>query len=385
MSVAPAASVNAAPASRATRIVFLDQTAEIAGAQTVLLEMLTLALESGFEVALAIPLGGALEARVRKQFGTRVALHALSLPAVSSGRKTPRDLWRIGAAAARTPLPGVVREAEIVHVNGPRLYAAWWWANRRTQTPTLYHVHLAHAPLERWFIRQVLLRQSSARVVANSPSVWQGLGGAAEPRLALVGNALPRGFHALGFEDRWGELPLRCVTIGALSRAKGQDQVLAAARALPEVEFHLAGPDGAGERTYADALRRDAPSNVRFHGAVSDVRSWISRVGAHCVVVPSLRPESFGLVAVEGMACSALALVAARGGLQEIAAATQALTFTRSDDLVALLRDLLRRGASVGRELARAQYDAVNARYAPLAFESAVAALWEAAAPRGHR
>jgi glycosyltransferase involved in cell wall biosynthesis len=370
---------------RPPRVVFLDQRADVAGAQVVLLELLAVSVEAGWETALAIPTGGALEGRVRARFGEGVTVHPLTVPRVTSGRKTPRDLWRIGAAAASARLPRVVRSADLVHVNGPRLYPAWWWANRRLRIPTVYHVHLAHAPLERWFIRAALLRDPRARVVANSGFVHEGLGGsgagdgagAGAGRLVLVGNALPRAMHALGFEDRWRGEPLRCAVIGALMPEKGHRVVLEAARALPEVEFHLAGPDVAGHRDYADALRREAPVNVRFHGGIHDIRAWIQAVRAQCAAVPSLRGESFGLAAVESMACSCLTLVADRGALPEIAAATGARLFRDAAGLAEQLRHVAANGDDRSRAEARAQYERVNAHYAPDRFAAQMRALYE--------
>jgi glycosyltransferase involved in cell wall biosynthesis len=84
------------------------------------------------------------------------------------------------------------------------------------------------------------------------------------------------------------------VCVGRLSRQKGQDVLLAAARGLDaDVWLVGEGPDEA-------ALRAAAPPNVSFAGRRDDVAAWYA--AADVVAVPS-RWEGMALAALEALAC----------------------------------------------------------------------------------
>ena len=78
----------------------LDQWGHFGGAQRVALEVLALWRDWGWAIDAAFPLGGAFEAAVRRELDDAVQLHDLRLPALTTGRKTLRDAWRLWRAGA---------------------------------------------------------------------------------------------------------------------------------------------------------------------------------------------------------------------------------------------------------------------------------------------
>jgi glycosyltransferase involved in cell wall biosynthesis len=353
----------------ARRVLFLDQWGHIGGAQVVLLELLALALEEGDEVHVGIPLGGALEARVRARFGERVTLHPMQAPRATSGRKSLADLWRLARAVRTTRFPSVAAGMDLVHVNGPRLYGAWRRANREWQRPTIYHVHLNHSALERMYIRRVIAADPHGVIVASSVEVARGLGRhAGTRRVALVQNAVPRAAAAAAFVDRWSETAgLRWAVIGALSPLKGQDLAVKAARLAPETELFVVGDSPAEHDAWAAALRASAPANVRFVGAVENVPEFLAHEGVQIVAITSRRAESFSLAAVEGMSSSCATLFLESAGMQAVCEATEAPRLADASALAAELKRL-RGDAAAGLAMATLQYARVHERYGPSRF-----------------
>jgi glycosyltransferase involved in cell wall biosynthesis len=83
-------------------------------------------------------------------------------------------------------------------------------------------------------------------------------------------------------------------------------------------------------------------NKVLFTGYRPDIPNVMS--GLDVLVVPSIRPEPFGLVAIEAMACSKPVIAAAHGGLAEIVIDhSTGLTFVPGDvhSLIAAIRFLL--------------------------------------------
>jgi glycosyltransferase involved in cell wall biosynthesis len=379
----------------ARRVLFLDQWDYIGGAQVVLLELLALALEDGHEVHLGIPLGGPLEERVRALFGDRVRLHAMEAPRATSGRKSLADLWRLARSVRSTRFPAIAAHADLVHVNGPRLYGAWRQANRGWQRPTIYHVHLNHSVLERAYIRRVIAADPLGVVVASSVEVARGLAwrGGARP-VALVQNGVPRAAAVAPFVDRWSadaseasasagasgasgaSGALRWAVVGALSPLKGQDVAVEAARRLPETELLLIGAVPADHQEWAAALRSSAPPNVRFVGEVASVPETLAQKGVQVVAITSRRAESFSLAAVEGMASSCATVFLTAAGMEEVCVVTEAPRVEGGEGLVVELRRL-RAEPAKGLSMATMQYARVHERYGPSRFAHEMRAVMQ--------
>jgi glycosyltransferase involved in cell wall biosynthesis len=98
--------------------------------------------------------------------------------------------------------------------------------------------------------------------------------------------------------------------MGAFTREKGQDVVVEAARALPNIRFVLAG-----EGALLEDLKQSAPKNVSFLGFVTDQAAFFA--GIDLFVMPS-RSEAWGLAALEAMAHGVPVIASNIQGLAEI-------------------------------------------------------------------
>jgi glycosyltransferase involved in cell wall biosynthesis len=98
------------------------------------------------------------------------------------------------------------------------------------------------------------------------------------------------------------------------------------------VELRIVG-SGSGERRLRELARG---MRVHFGGFVGDEALWELMRGARVVVVPSLWPEAFGLVALEAMSVGTPVIVSDRGALPEIVGPSGAGTVVRAGDARAL-------------------------------------------------
>lgn len=105
------------------------------------------------------------------------------------------------------------------------------------------------------------------------------------PRLAardvLVAHDGVRAAHRVEPQLRVNE-PLRAVYCGSFHPGKGVETLLAAAALVPEVAFDVIG----GEPVQIDALRAQAPANVRFLGALPHAHSQRLLPGCDIALAP---------------------------------------------------------------------------------------------------
>lgn len=336
------------------RVLLVDQYRDVGGAQTVLLQVLGCLVSRGFAVAAAIPGGGGLEKAIRARFGDGIEQISIPELALTPRNKTARDGVRLARySAGLLRLVPTLRRFDYVYVHGPRLFPAFAGLSSLASARYVYHVHLEHSGIEKTIIRALLRHPRTHAVIAPSEFVLRGLGsGANGTRLRLVENALSKRMTTLPFVDRWRDAErLELVTVGRLIPEKGQDLVLDLAANCGRHRFHLIGGADPTRPEYASALRRRATPNVVFHGQVADVVSTIDEIGAHVSLVPSRRDESFGLAAIEGMACSCLTVTSGRGGLGDIARRTGAWTARSAEEWRAAIERI---EASPPEEMARA-------------------------------
>jgi D-inositol-3-phosphate glycosyltransferase len=108
--------------------------------------------------------------------------------------------------------------------------------------------------------------------------------------------------------------------VGRLEKLKGVDILIDAVAQLDERDFTLVivgGDEGAGELKddlRAQAMAAGIAGNVRFEGPVAHDQLPAYYIAANVCVVPSYY-ESFGLVAVEAMACGTPVVASRVGGL----------------------------------------------------------------------
>jgi glycosyltransferase involved in cell wall biosynthesis len=150
------------------------------------------------------------------------------------------------------------------------------------------------------------------------------------------------------------------VFVGRLSREKGVDTLVDAARLLPHIAFTVigGGPDEA-------RLRAAAPANVMFAGALPNDAARAQMARASALVMPSIWYEGFPMTVLEAFAAGTPVIAARIGSLPEIVAdGVAGLLFTPGDpsSLAAAIAQLLsdpaamRRMGEAGQERAVALY-----------------------------
>jgi glycosyltransferase involved in cell wall biosynthesis len=135
----------------------------------------------------------------------------------------------------------------------------------------------------------------------------------------------------------------------------------------------------AGEpRFVAERERREVEAALAPVAALVDRPGWIepgdlfSRIDL--LVVPSVQPESFGLVVTEAMSAGVPVVVSDAGALPEVVGPSIDATFRAGDPraLAELIRARKKRGLSESRESDRARW---NDSYSPSSGKSAIDGL----------
>jgi glycosyltransferase involved in cell wall biosynthesis len=345
------------------RISFFDQYPYIGGGQTVLLELVAQAVTAGFDVAVFAPGGGALEHEVKRY--PDVVFKRTPVPDVTHGRKSAMDIFKVVLSNFRIFLANWnwIRGGAI-YINGGRLFFLGGLAVLTGSGKVFFHLHIAPGSLECHLLKFLTRFASLRAVLVNSDYIAKIYSSrAGEAKMYLVENELPTRYCGLPFREPSNENGLTAVVSGTIRPEKGQHLIFDLAKQLPWARFILVGRVGEGAESWFASLVKDAPPNLTVHPASDDVIGFIRDCGANVSIVPSQWDEPFGLVAIEGMACSCVTLVSPRGGLESIARRTGAITF----DSVAALAETMRRLASIPREefagIARAQFDATKAHF----------------------
>jgi glycosyltransferase involved in cell wall biosynthesis len=174
----------------------------------------------------------------------------------------------------------------------------------------------ARSPWRRAIVHRILNR--SSRIIAVSAYTHQAVlnNYNIDPRvLILIHNAIDTGFFTLtDSADREQSVLTVACPGGWQIRVKRLDILQAVAERMPEVQFRVVGrvTDNVGRR-----FVEHAPKNVQFTGELSqgELREHYRRAAAY--FQPS-RLESFGVAAVEAMACGCVPVVSPYGALPEV-------------------------------------------------------------------
>ena len=195
-----------------------------------------------------------------------------------------------------------------------------------TRTPHLWHVHehIGDEPRSYRMLIRLMVTLFPGRIVANSRSVARALVGASQNRLArtrVVENSVDPSIQPVSRSRRGGEDPVVIGVVGRLSPRKGTAEAIEAARLLAKrgVRFRMrfAGDIPPGRQDLMDEYRRQVESaglgtHVEFVGQVADIRVELERLDL--LLLPSQRPEPFGLVVIEGMAAGLPVVATLNGG-----------------------------------------------------------------------
>ncbi|MBN9551052.1 MAG: glycosyltransferase family 4 protein [Alphaproteobacteria bacterium] len=213
-----------------------------------------------------------------------------------------------------------IQESDLTYVSTSVVFD-FLCAARLNRKPVIVHVH----ELPQGKVLQVLrglVAWSGAHVIFNSKATQKAFGLERRPGLALANGCSPPVSQVQSNYD--GTRPLRVLMIGRINRWKGQPLLIDAVREVVRenrgVEVRIVG--GTFE---SPALRDLLVKQIEDHD-LSDtitVEDFLEDTSplyhwSDVVVVPSLAPEPFGLVAIEAMAHGRPVIAAAHGGLLEI-------------------------------------------------------------------
>jgi glycosyltransferase involved in cell wall biosynthesis len=340
------------------RIVFLNPSGELGGAETALLEMLAALREArpAWTLGVVASAPGPLLDRAA-ELGAEVAALTFPRQLASLGEWGQRGSLaaraRLAAAACGAALPTigyasrlhrhlVTWRPDIVHTNGLKMHLLGSRC-RPGGVPVLWHMH--DYPDSRPLTAVLLHAQAHrcAQVVANSESVARAAHELLGPqsRVRVVYNAVDLDrFQPEGASidlDALAGLPpleaggLRVGLVATFARWKGHDVFLKALSALrapvPVRGYVIGGPiyETASSQFSSEELRHLATScglrggSIGFTGRVADVPAAMRSLDV--VVHASTDPEPFGLVIAEAMACGRPIVVSRAGGAEEIAQA----------------------------------------------------------------
>ncbi len=326
-----------------TRVLFVDQTAQLGGAELCLFDMLKVRkpwhladigdrvflLQNGpFELALQ---QHQIDVQVESLGAAGKALHKNSGP----WRKllSSTDAWRLARRLCAS-----ARDMDVIYANTPKALVVAALAGSMCRKPVVYHLHdilsSEHFSRSNIWLLVSLANRCVTHVICNSQATLAAfrLVGGRVPATVAYNGFDPQLFHcdAPRRASRRHALreELKCPAdariLGAFGRLapwKGQHILLDALHLLPEVHLVLVGDALFGEEAYKQELLAKAsdPSlqnRVHFLGFRSNVAELMQSVDV--VVHSSTAPEPFGRVIVESMLSRTPVVASRAGGVIEI-------------------------------------------------------------------
>ncbi|MGZ4385804.1 MAG: glycosyltransferase family 4 protein [Gaiellaceae bacterium] len=340
--------------SRPLHVVYLGHSAEPAGSELGLVELIT-ALGDRVDAHVILAADGPIvDMLERRQIRVEVIPMAEGVRRLERRRLRLRELGLPRATVVTSAYAGRLARRlrrlgpDLVHVNTLKALFYGGLAARLARVPIVWHVHdriaddyLPHPAV--WVLR-ALGRHAASGVIANSETTLESLGPLAVPNAIVYP---PVRLECGDRPSRAGD-PFVVGMVGRLAPWKGQDVFIRAfARAFPggEERAVVVGAPLFGELEYERSLYRlvqelGLEGRVEFRGFREDVPAELERVDA--LVHASLLAEPFGRVVVEGMAAGLPVVAAAAGGPAEILThGVDGLLFPPGDE-AALASELLR-------------------------------------------
>jgi L-malate glycosyltransferase len=320
------------------RVLFVNQTAQVSGAEHSLLSLLK-GLGDEVERLVACPPGelaeqvAALGVEHLPITGTQVSFRLHPLHTSSGLLEIGRSALQVRRAAAR-------RQVDLIHANTTRASLLALLARRRAAPPVVAHIRdrAVAGRLSRQVFR--LIGSRADAVVANSAYVAEQFEGMSLRRpVEVVHNPVdlarfdPAQADGGGVRRELGIGPETAVlsVIGQLTELKGQDVAIRATARLAaagldvvllvvgSAKFAAAGTQldnvGYGRRLPELTAELGAADAVRFLGERGDIASILA--ATDLMLMPSRR-EAFGRVAIEAMAMGVPVVAGDVGGPTEI-------------------------------------------------------------------
>lgn len=330
-----------------SRVLVLDQYAQVGGAQRCLLNLLPAFADAGLTTHLAIPGEGPLAAGARLCGAT---VHAIPCGPYHSVQKRWTDAARFASELPRQVLKiqSLVRTLGIglIYVNGPRLLpAAAMAAGGR---PVVFHAHSIVQQVSAARLLQWAAGRANAHVIAVCRFVRDRLALPQNPDARVIYNGIAP--HACARGNRRHGDPWRIGVIGRIAPEKGQLEFVRAARLLlphERCEFVLCGATTFSSSDYSRRVRGEAHGlPIEFLGWRNDVASVLETLDL--VVVPSAMSDATPLVILEAFSAGVPVVAFRSGGIAEIVddGVTGVLCSPQASELARTLLHVMRSGAA---------------------------------------
>ncbi len=320
-------------AKKQPKILFVDHTAVLGGAELSLLDLVTV---YGNQSQVLLFSDGALRQSLASR-GIPVAIAEASSATLnlrSSGGikaiKSLPELWWLAGQIAQQ-----AQNFDLIQANSQKAFVTAALATLRGSPPVVWHLQdiltARHFSRLNRSIAIFLANQFATRVIVNSQATGKAFVAAGgKPELVRV---VYNGFHSEPFETASLEQAQKIRTqlnihdvplVGLFSRLspwKGQHILLSAIKQLPQVHIILVGDALFGEQEYVSYLKTlaDEPElqgRVHWLGFRNDIPPLMK--ACDIIVHTSTEPEPFGRVIVEGQLAQRPVIAAAAGGALEL-------------------------------------------------------------------
>lgn len=306
-----------------SRVLCVHQGYELYGSDRTFISSVTAlreALPHG-TIDILLPKSGPLEAELRRR-GFSPAIADLWIARKADG--VAKLAWN----ALRLPLSVYhayrkMKTYDVIYINTSVIFD-YMIASRFVRNRVILHIHEIPTDIFLSAIKAVA-GFGRAALIFNSEATMTAFGYKQDRRAMIVPNGVPPPRRGTGSASEPGKDKMRLLVIGRINAWKGQDLLIAAIRLLPEeiratITLRILGDsfeNGPDERRLRDLVdAAGLEESVSFHGFVSDPSAFYE--WSEVVVVPSKKPEPFGLVAIEAMSHSKPVVAARHGGLLEI-------------------------------------------------------------------
>ena len=317
------------------RILFVDHTAVLGGAELSLLDIAT-AFRGRAAVAL-LEDGPLATALVSQNVAVIVIASGAALRRVKKNTRVPNPSALATALVGAFELARTARAFNVLYANSPKSFLISVISGVLSRRPVVWHVRdiISREHFSRSNVRLLVAAANrfAVRVVANSHATADAFVAAGGRRdiVRVVHNGIDAGpFDALPADTRATVrqslgIADDAFVVGSFSRLnpwKGQRVLLDALEALPDVHALVVG--GAlfsGEEPYEAELRARVATpglagRVQLLGSRDDIPQLIAACDA--VVHTSVLPEPFGRVLVEALLARRPLIASDAGGVREI-------------------------------------------------------------------
>lgn len=315
------------------RILFVDHTAVMGGAELSLLDLATAYADTSKVLLFQ---DGILRERL-EQVGVEVKVAPVSKTMLNlrtsgglSSLVTIPELWQIAGYLAQE-----AQDYDLILANSQKAFITAAISSLRGSPAVLWYLHdiltAKHFSQVNRLVAIFLANRFAAKVLVNSQATGQAFvaaGGKAKLTHVVYNGFEPQKFELVNFEDvqkirdqlRIGDAPL----VGLFSRLsywKGQHVLLEAIKHLSEVQVILVGTALFGEQEYVCELKAlaeipELAGRVHWLGFRDDIPTLMK--ACDIIVHTSTEPEPFGRVIVEGQLAQKPVIASAAGGALEL-------------------------------------------------------------------